>query len=71
MHTVTAVPHAGSNRTTGLQAAHLGLAAQLDALQAQLAPHEFAVLVDLHARVVARKQRSCERWLERTGRVAA
>jgi hypothetical protein len=38
------------HRTTGIQAAQVALAAQLDAWRDQLGADEYAVLVDLHGR---------------------
>jgi hypothetical protein len=65
-------------RTTGVQAAQVALAAQFDAWRDQLGADEYAVLVDLHGRRLdnererlARNWRAAAEPMERGGRATA
>lgn len=55
-----------SARVSGLQAAQLGVVAQLEAWRAQFSAREYAVLLDLIARIVAaeleRNEAAQQRW---------
>jgi hypothetical protein len=46
---------AGAERTTGLQVAQLGLAAQIQAWRGQLTDREYRTLLELHVRHLARE----------------
>lgn len=53
------------NRATALQAAQVALRAELAAYEALLAPDEYAVLVDIIARLFEHERRRTARWLRR------
>jgi hypothetical protein len=52
-------------RATAIQAAQAALAAELRAYEAILAPREYAVVFDLHARLLEHERRRTSRWLRR------